>query len=104
MNDANDFYIMRKGLPLPAGYLRQTYTENELCLLIAEKLRKKGTTMSLNVLVGLPHGAKKQIKEIHGSLINFVIKYPQFFSIICDEAGQGEANTLISLIAAPTPE
>lgn len=104
----NQLYLMRPGLPLPDGKLRDTYTEQELLYMVAEELtrvgrRRNNSNVMMRVGDGinggseplsslfsqLPYGARQSLGGSTGSskaFFQFLQRYPEHFMLVFPDA------------------
>ncbi|KAG8346258.1 hypothetical protein ERJ75_001009800 [Trypanosoma vivax] len=76
--------VIRTGVPLPLGALRQTYTEEELLFLCATELQQPRYTADL--YGRLPYGAKETIRLKYKGLLELLRQYPQYFVLVFKDA------------------
>lgn len=98
-------YLLRPGLPLPHGTLRRSFTEEELiCVLMTDLMeRHRNTTVRMSTLFGtLPLGVKETVKTKYSTLQGFLLKYPQYFTVV-RVTKQDERTSLVRLVAGAQP-
>nr|CCC91513.1 conserved hypothetical protein [Trypanosoma congolense IL3000] len=97
----NRLHIIRPGVPLPSGVLRETYTEQELLFLCAAEVQQQ-PRFAVDVYGRLPYGAKEVIRLQYKGMLELLRPYPQYFTVIFQDAIRLDTRrALISLIQMP---
>ena len=104
MHGANAHFIMRAGIPLPAGHLRSKYTADEIAMMLAGLMKKKTARNTAELLINLPEGARKQVLTEYNGLVRFVSLYPENFGVMRGTVDESEAKNVITLLSVPTPQ
>ncbi|ESL09237.1 hypothetical protein TRSC58_03046 [Trypanosoma rangeli SC58] len=93
-------HLIRPGVPLPPGVLRQHYTEPELLFLCAVELQQPRAIVDL--YGRLPYGAKEVIRLQYKGLLELLRPYPQFFTVVFKDALRLDTrDALVTLIQMP---
>jgi hypothetical protein len=97
-------HIMRAGLPLPPGHLRQHYTEEELIHLSTMHLVHHPRLM-VDIYSRLPWGAREIVRVQYKGLFQLLAKYPQYFAIVFKDGKQkyDARGAMVSLVGQPPP-
>ncbi|RNF25679.1 uncharacterized protein Tco025E_02083 [Trypanosoma conorhini] len=94
-------HLIRPGVPLPPGVLRQHYTEPELLFLCAAELQQAPRAM-VDLYGRLPYGAKEVIRLQYKGLLELLRPYPHFFTVVFKDALRLDSrNALVTLIQMP---
>ncbi|KAF8290174.1 hypothetical protein TcBrA4_0133550 [Trypanosoma cruzi] len=94
-------HLIRPGVPLPPGVLRQHYTEPELLYLCAAELQQQPRT-AVDLYGRLPHGAKEVIRQQYKDILELLRPYPQYFTVVFRDALRLDTrSTMITLIQMP---
>ncbi|SCU67586.1 uncharacterized protein TEOVI_000724300 [Trypanosoma equiperdum] len=94
-------HLIRPGVPLPPGVLRDTYTEQELLFLCAAELQQQ-PRFAVDVYGRLPYGAKEVIRLQYKGLLELLKPHPQYFTVVFkDSLRMDSRQALVTLIQMP---
>ncbi|ORC86290.1 uncharacterized protein TM35_000291720 [Trypanosoma theileri] len=94
-------HLIRPGVPLPQGVLRQKYTEEELLFLCAAELQQQPRVAS-DLYGRLPYGAKEIIRLQYKGLVQLLQRYPQYFTVVFkDSVRMDSRSALVTLLQMP---
>ncbi|KAH9597907.1 hypothetical protein LSM04_005940 [Trypanosoma melophagium] len=94
-------HLIRPGVPLPQGVLRQQYTEEELLFLCAAELQKQPRVAS-DLYGRLPYGAKEIVRLQYKGLLQLLQPYPQYFTVVFRDALRMDTRSaLVTLLQMP---
>ncbi|KEG09133.1 hypothetical protein DQ04_05751020 [Trypanosoma grayi] len=94
-------HLIRPGVPLPPGVLRQHYTEQELLFLCAAELQQQPRT-SVDLYGRLPYGAKEVVRLQFKGLLELLQPYPQYFTVVFKDALRVDTRSaLVTLLQMP---
>ncbi|KAG5510404.1 hypothetical protein GH5_06602 [Leishmania sp. Ghana 2012 LV757] len=102
---AGTWCVCRPDQPLPRGVIRQNFNDGDLLRLIAEFLQQRGARAASTIHTNLPFGAQEVIRRRYGGVYFFVIRYPQYFSVVLKtDRDNLKSSAVVHLIQVPTQE
>lgn len=98
----SNWCLARPDQPLPRGVIRQSFSPEDLLRLIAELLQS-GPRPSSSLHLQLPCGAQEVLKRRYGGVYYFVVRYPQYFSVVLKSQNENKASSaVVHLLQVPS--